>query len=86
MGGYLAYTLSRSTRSLENERFVATFDRTHVLSLAVSSRLGRGWRAGSRLYFYTGFPGQLVDDSTEATDGAPAEAAPRPRGTERRRR
>jgi hypothetical protein len=87
VGGYLAYTLSRSTRSLGAERFVATFDRTHVLSLAVSSKLGRGWRAGSRLYFYTGFVGQLRDDDDDEPpqgfSAPPPEPAPRPRGTER---
>ncbi|MCB9581348.1 MAG: TonB family protein [Polyangiaceae bacterium] len=55
-GGYLSYTLSRSTRSLGNESFPSAFDRTHVASGALAYDLGRRWRAGSRVVFYTGAP------------------------------
>jgi TonB family protein len=34
----------------------AEFDRTHVLNLAGAVDLGRGWRAGARVVFYTGRP------------------------------
>jgi hypothetical protein len=56
LGGFVSYTLSRSTRSLGREHFLSAFDRTHVGSLALSYDLGRHWRAGSRLTFYTGIP------------------------------
>lgn len=56
IGGFLSYTLSRTTRSYRTETFAAAFDRTHVLNGAVSYDLGRRWRAGTRLVFYTGFP------------------------------
>jgi hypothetical protein len=56
LGGYLSYTLSRSTRSYANRRYVATFDRTHVANGALAYDLGRRWRAGTRLTFYTGLP------------------------------
>ncbi len=56
IGGFLSYTLSRSTRSLGREKFVASFDRTHVLNVAVGYNLGRRWRAGTRLMYYTGAP------------------------------
>jgi len=56
VGGFLSYTLSRSTRSFQNREFVATFDRTHVLNAAVAFDLGRNWRAGTRATFYTGLP------------------------------
>lgn len=56
LGGYLAYTLSRSTRSFGTTSNVAAFDRTHVLNGAVSWEPGKGWRLGSRFVFYTGLP------------------------------
>jgi hypothetical protein len=56
IGGYLSYTLSRSTRSIGRVRLPSRFDRTHVASAAVSWDLGRGWRGGTRLAFYTGTP------------------------------
>lgn len=56
LAGFASYTLSRSTRSYGRRRFIAAFDRTHVLNAAVAYALGRGWRAGTRLMFYTGLP------------------------------
>lgn len=63
--GQLSYTLSRSTRkahfvTADGGIAAATVpsesDRTHVLSAALGFDFGRGWRAGSRLVFYTGSP------------------------------
>lgn len=56
IGGFLSYTLSRSTRSYEDRSFVASFDRTHVANAALAFDLGRNWRAGGRVVFYTGLP------------------------------
>jgi TonB-dependent receptor-like protein/TonB-like protein len=56
LGGFLSYTLSRSVRSSVLGRFPASFDRTHVLNAAIGYDLGRHWRAGGRLVFYTGNP------------------------------
>ena len=56
VGGFLSYTLSRSTRNYGNQSFVSAFDRTHVLNVAAAYDLGRNWRAGARLTFYTGLP------------------------------
>jgi hypothetical protein len=56
LGGFLAYTLARSLRSVDNQKFPSAFDRTHVLNAALAYQLGRGWQAGSRLVFYTGAP------------------------------
>jgi hypothetical protein len=56
VGGFLSYTLSRSTRSLHGQDVPSAFDRTHVLNLAPYYDLGRGWRLGSRIVFYTGIP------------------------------
>jgi len=67
LGGFLSYTLSRSERSFENRTYIATFDRTHVLNAALAFDLGRKWRAGTRVTFYTGLPkapGDPTDDST----------------------
>ena len=56
VGGYLSYTLSRSTRELDGYTFPSAFDRTHVGSAALAFDLGRNWRAGARLVVYTGVP------------------------------
>lgn len=69
IGGLLAYTLSRSERTAEGRTFLSTYDRPHVLNAALSFDLGKGWRLGSRLVYYSGgpaspatpsFPGQVV--------------------------
>jgi hypothetical protein len=56
IGGFLSYTLSRSTRTFGGRDYIATFDRTHVLNTALAFDLGRNWRAGTRFTFYTGLP------------------------------
>ncbi|MEO8178225.1 MAG: TonB-dependent receptor [Deltaproteobacteria bacterium] len=56
IGGYLSYTLSRSTRAVGGYSFPSAFDRTHVGSTALAYDLGRRWRAGARFVFYTGIP------------------------------
>jgi TonB family protein len=58
LGGFVAYTLSRSFRSVGRERFPSAFDRTHVLNAALAYDLGKRWRLGNRLVLYTGFPAQ----------------------------
>src|SRR5262249_44529199 len=56
LGGFLAYTLSRSQRKEGDRHFPSGFDRTHVLNAALAFDLGRNWRAGMRGVFYTGTP------------------------------
>jgi TonB family protein len=56
LGGFLSYTLSRSLRSLSSDTFPSAFDRTHVASAALAYDLGKRWRAGARVVFYTGVP------------------------------
>jgi hypothetical protein len=65
-GGIVSYTLSRSTRVYENQSFLSAFDRTHVFSAAATYDLGRNWRAGTRVTYYTGLPKPSVpsDPST----------------------
>jgi len=77
LGGFLTYTLSRSTRTLDNSKFPSAFDRTHVANAALAYDLGRNWRAGTRLVFYTGAPvitptrGLVVAQPTLSTDRNP---------------
>jgi TonB family protein len=70
LGGFLSYTLSRSTRVNNGQSFVAAFDRTHVLNTAAAYDLGRGWRAGARVTFYTGLP-KAPDPTNPSTRLAP---------------
>ena len=62
IGGYVTYTLSRSTRTIGREHFPSAFDRTHVANAALAYDLGRSWRAGTRLVFYTGVPTQSTPE------------------------
>lgn len=57
IGGSLAYTLSRSTRSYERVRTLAGYDRPHVLNVGGTLDLGRRWIASARGVFYSGVPG-----------------------------
>jgi TonB family protein len=61
LGGFVSYTLSRSTRSIGAEHFPARSDRTHVFNLALAYDLGKNWRAGTRFVFYTGFPAEDLE-------------------------
>lgn len=61
IGGFFSYTLSRSTRTFEGTSLPSAYDRTHVLSAALSYDLGRRWTAGTRTVFYTGFPEDEVN-------------------------
>ncbi len=75
IGGFVSYTLSRSERTTSEGKFPSAFDRTHVANAALSYDLGRNWRAGGRLLFYTGAPRGAF-----APGGAPS---PRTQGVER---
>lgn len=62
VGGWISYTLSRSTRDsfdIARRRYktvLSQFDRTHVFNLVLSLNLGRGWRTGGRYTGYSGVP------------------------------
>jgi TonB family protein len=69
--GWVAYTLSRSTRSNDSNEPSRLFiyDQTHILNLLASYRLGKGWEVGGRFRYMSGFlydayPGGLFDNST----------------------
>ncbi|MGK3993022.1 TonB-dependent receptor plug domain-containing protein [Sorangium sp. So ce1024] len=65
-----SYTLSRSTRTREQRTIPSAYDRTHVAHVALLYDLGKGWRAGIRHVFYTGFP------ADEITPGRPPREHP----------
>jgi hypothetical protein len=56
IGGFLSYTLSRTTRSHDNQHYPAAFDRTHVFSAALGFDFGSGWLGGTRFSYYSGTP------------------------------
>ncbi|HEY6556045.1 MAG TPA: TonB-dependent receptor, partial [Polyangiaceae bacterium] len=60
LGGFLSYTLSRSTRAVGRILGPASFDRSHVFNLALAYDLGRGWRAGARTVVYSGIPAEVA--------------------------
>jgi len=73
LSGWLSYTLSRATREAhfltpsgadDRATVVSEFDRTHVLNAIVGYDLGRRWRVGGRLLFYTGTPYSKLEGST----------------------
>ena len=65
VGGWLSYTLSRSIRDAtfitptggeDRVTVPSDGDRTHVLNALLACELGRQWRVGSRVVYYTGSP------------------------------
>jgi hypothetical protein len=56
LGGFVSYTFSRTTRTIDGHTFPAAFDRSHVLHSALGYDLGRGWRLGTRFSIYSGAP------------------------------
>jgi TonB family protein len=66
--GWVAYTLSRSTREWPPlyETVLFNYDQTHILTMLGSYKLGRGWEFGARFRIvsgnmYTPFVGGLFD-------------------------
>jgi hypothetical protein len=63
---WISYTLSQSTRDARNVNdpasapptmtILSEYDRTHVLSVVGSYDFGHDWRAGARLFAYSGRP------------------------------
>jgi hypothetical protein len=60
LGGFVSYTLSNTRRFTGRLSGPATTDRLHVLNVAASYDLGKDWRFGSRVLFYTGIPAQVA--------------------------
>ena len=69
--GWIAYTLSRSTRQRAPDEAwqMFAYDETHILNALGSYQLGRGWELGGRFRYMTGFlysacTGGLYNNST----------------------
>ncbi|MBX3205155.1 MAG: TonB-dependent receptor plug domain-containing protein [Labilithrix sp.] len=68
VGGWISYTLSRSTRDTYDVQLrrqtsrLSEFDRTHVFNAVVSVDLGKGWRAGARYTGYSGVPYSTISE------------------------
>jgi TonB family protein len=69
LGGFISYTLSRSTVSLDRTRAPSGFDRTHVLQGGLSYEVVPRVRLGARSVFYTGIP-ELNLEGSPHFDGA----------------
>lgn len=54
LGGFISYTLSRTTYTVLRETYQAEFDRPHVLSFVLGYDLGKGYRLGARTLFESG--------------------------------
>jgi hypothetical protein len=55
--GWVAYTLSRSTRDFRvGGKVVSPWDQTHILNMVLGYKLGPKWRIGGRVHFNTGRP------------------------------
>lgn len=68
LGGFLAYTLSRTEQTTGRETVASEFDRTHLLSAAVGYDFGAGIRFGVRAYYASGQRWDFGCDPTGATD------------------
>jgi hypothetical protein len=80
LGGFIAYTLSRSERDAVGETFPSDFDRTHVLHVVLGYRIAPGWHAGARFTTYSGRPHSILafdhpDDPTRPTQIGKTNAA-----------
>lgn len=60
LGGFLSYTLSRSSRASGRLEGPSSFDRTHVFNIAMAYDLGRAWRVGWRGVVYSGIPAEVA--------------------------
>ena len=78
VGGWLGYTLSRSTRDaydVTRRRMMSRlseFDRTHVFNAVLSVDLGRGWRTGGRYTIYSGIPYSTISEALLPNARTPA--------------
>lgn len=54
--GWLAYTLSRSTRQNgpDEDEYLVSWDQTHIMTVLGSYRFGNGWEAGARFRVVSG--------------------------------
>lgn len=67
LGGFLAYTLSRSEQSTGSQKSLSGFDRPHVLQAALGYEPSLGLRFGARGVFYSGIPELNLEGSPHFT-------------------
>ncbi|HET7540028.1 MAG TPA: TonB family protein [Polyangiaceae bacterium] len=76
LGGFVSYTLSRTTYTRFRDTYQAEFDRPHVLSLVLGYDLGRGYRIGGRTLWESG---RRYAEACPTPDCGPGDpTAPRP--------
>jgi len=76
LGGFISYTLSRTTYTHLTQTYQAEFDRPHVLSLVLGYDLGNGFRLGARTLFESGRRYAVACPTPDCGPGDPL--APRP--------
>lgn len=63
--GFVSYTMSRSVRNDHGQEWrLFNWDQTHILTMAGSLRMGRGWDLSSTFRYVTGNPMTPVNGST----------------------
>jgi hypothetical protein len=72
LGGFVSYTLGRTTGTVGGVTQRVTWDRTHVLSVVAGYDLGRGWRLGARVFFESGRPLAPICLTGCSSPGGPA--------------
>lgn len=78
LGGFLAYTLSRSDTFLGNTESRSTWDRTHLFSAVLGYDLGSGWRVGARFFLESGRPYTITCPTAACTPEAATAVAGTP--------
>ncbi|HEX6275147.1 MAG TPA: TonB-dependent receptor [Polyangiaceae bacterium] len=69
LGGFLAYTLSRTIQTHGRVQSISGFDRPHVLQGALGYDFGAGITAGTRAVFYSGVPELNFEGSPHFVEG-----------------
>ena len=70
VGGILAYTLSRSTRTYGRISTLSAMDRTHVLTGTLVVDVGRNWLVGARNTLLSGLPTRRATNEGPLFDGS----------------
>jgi hypothetical protein len=65
LGGFIACTWSRSDRNSGKRESLSAYDRPIVLQGALGIDLGRNYRAGARVAYYSGVPGLELNEERE---------------------
>jgi hypothetical protein len=69
LGGFLAYTLSRTIQTHGRVQSISGFDRPHVAQAALGYDFGSGITAGTRAVFYSGVPELNFEGSPHFVEG-----------------